>query len=183
MHGPWHPILHNSPRPKKEGGWGDSRPLYAPIIPNDYSWYRPLDVLKKEIRIMFLEPEPLGSPKPVVAHVFNASLFADNIPRLYGCLSYCWGNPEVTKPVEINYTEKSKETPNGLVTYRTNFNVTTNLEAALRVLRATLSRPVLWADAICIDQSDLGEKASQVPLMAEIYNQAVQTIIWLGEAD
>ncbi|KAK0738280.1 heterokaryon incompatibility protein-domain-containing protein [Schizothecium vesticola] len=90
---------------------------------------------------------------------------------------------EFTKPVEVNYTEKPKEAPNGLVTYQTNFKVTTNLEAALHVLRATLSRPVLWADAICIDQSDLDEKASQVPLMAEIYSQAVQTIIWLGEAD
>jgi len=183
MHGPWHPILHNSPRPEKGGDRGDSGPQYAPTIPNDYSWYRPLDSEKKEVRILFLEPEPADSPRPVVVHVFNASLLADNIPRLYGCLSYCWGNPAVTASVEINYTEKSREAPNGLVTYRTNFNVTTNLEAALRVLRATLSRPVLWADAICIDQSDPDEKASQVPLMAEIYSQAVQTIIWLGEAD
>jgi hypothetical protein len=173
MHGPWHPILHNAPRPPKGGGGRDSGPQYAPQIPNDYSWYRPLDGQQKEVRILFLEPEPIDSPKPVVVHVFNASLLADNIPRLYGCLSYCWGSPEVTKPVEVNYTEKSKDAPNGFVTYRTNFAVTTNLEAALRVLRATLSRPVLWADAICIDQSDLDEKASQVPLMAEIYNQAM----------
>ncbi|KAK5654510.1 hypothetical protein OQA88_7139 [Cercophora sp. LCS_1] len=183
MHGPWHPILHNSPRPPKGVDGTGSGPAYTPTILNDYSWYRSLDTEKKEIRILFLEPEPIDSPKPVVVHVFNASLLADNVPRLYGCLSYCWGDPKVTKPIEINYTEKANTSESGLVTYQTKFNVTANLEAALRVLRSTLVRPVLWADALCIDQSDLGERATQVALMAEIYSQAVQTIVWLGEAD
>jgi hypothetical protein len=181
MHGPWHPILHNAPRPRKVTGQKTTEDFSE--ISNDYSWYRPLDPVKKEIRILFLEPEPADSPKDVVVHVFNGSLLEPNIPRLYGCLSYFWGDAKVTKPIQVNYSEKSSRESNGLVTSQTTFNITTNLEAALRVLRSTLSRPVLWADAICIDQSDDKERSSQVALMAEIYSQAVQTIVWLGESD
>lgn len=183
MHGPWHPILHNSPRPLKQRETLSTGPQYVSVIPNDYSWYRPLDRTRKEIRILYLEPEPLDSPKDVIIYVFNASLDDPKVVRLYGCLSYCWGDTKVTKAVQVMYSEKSDSASNGLVTTQTRFQVTSNLEAALRVLRSKLKRPVLWADALCIDQSDLDERSSQVPLMSEIYSQAVQTVIWLGEAD
>jgi hypothetical protein len=183
MHGPWHPILHNAPRPPKDRDTQTTGPQYVPVIANDYSWYRPLDPSRKEIRILFLEPEPLDSTTDVVVHVFNASLLESSIPKLYGCLSYCWGNPNITKAIQVMYTEKSKSGVDGLVTTQTEFRVTANLEAALRVFRSKLKRPVMWADALCIDQSDIDERSSQVSLMAEIYRQAVQTIVWLGEAD
>ena len=183
MHGPWHPILHNNPRPPKNGNTRPRSSQYVPVIANDYSWYRPLDETRKEIRILFLEPEPIHSIKDVVVHVFNASLLEANTPKLYGCLSYCWGDPSVTKAIQVNYTEKAEDRASGLVTTQTIFQVTSNLEAALRVLRSKLTRPVMWADALCIDQSDEGERSSQVSLMSEIYIQAVQTIVWLGEAD
>jgi hypothetical protein len=153
------------------------------VIANDYSWYRPLDPSRKEIRILFLEPEPLNSTKDVVVHVFNASLLEPGIPKLYGCLSYYWGSPKITKTIQVMYTEKSASGKNGLDTRQTPFQVTANLEAALRVFRNKLKRPVLWADAVCIDQSDISERNSQVAFMAEIYRQAVQTIVWLGEPD
>ncbi|KAL6710407.1 hypothetical protein ACN47E_009353 [Coniothyrium glycines] len=181
MHGPWHPILHNLARPPKvQTATSDSCP---PDSFNDYTWYRPLNSARKEIRLLYLEPEPIDSTKAVVAHVFNASLLDANVPRLYGCLSYCWGNAEITKPIHVMYTEKADTEADNRVTSGTDFNVTTNLEAALRVFRSKLARPVIWADAICIDQSDIAERNSQVALMAEIYTQAVQTIIWLGDAD
>jgi hypothetical protein len=183
MHGPWHPILHNAARSLKDRDTQPTGTQYAPVIPNDYTWYRPLDRARKEIRILFIEPEPLDSDKDVVVHVFNASLLDPTVPRLYGCLSYCWGDPSVTKTIQVMYSEKPDLNAAGLVTTKTNFRVTTNLEAALRVLRSILQRPVMWADAICIDQSDLDERSSQVPLMTEIYTQAVQTVIWLGDAD
>lgn len=43
-----------------------------------------------------------------------------------------------------------------------------------------LARLFIWIDAICIDQSDSTEKATQVPLMSEIYRQALQVNVWLG---
>ncbi|KAJ4424653.1 hypothetical protein N0V82_000581 [Gnomoniopsis sp. IMI 355080] len=41
----------------------------------------------------------------------------------------------------------------------------------------------LWVDAICINQADLDERASQVALMARIYSECERTIIWLGPED
>ncbi|KAF3762000.1 hypothetical protein M406DRAFT_74917 [Cryphonectria parasitica EP155] len=39
----------------------------------------------------------------------------------------------------------------------------------------------LWIDSICINQTDLAERASQVHLMGQIYHQAARTLVWLGE--
>ena len=42
----------------------------------------------------------------------------------------------------------------------------------------------LWVDALCINQSDLEERAQQVLRMREIYAKAKYTLVWLGpEAD
>jgi hypothetical protein len=41
---------------------------------------------------------------------------------------------------------------------------------------------VLWLDAICINQEDNAEKSIQVPLMRQIYQQASQVCVYLGEA-
>ena len=38
-----------------------------------------------------------------------------------------------------------------------------------------------WADAICINQSDLDERAKQVRRMREIYGNARAVIAWMGE--
>ncbi|KAJ0161936.1 Heterokaryon incompatibility protein 6, OR allele [Colletotrichum tanaceti] len=38
----------------------------------------------------------------------------------------------------------------------------------------------VWIDSICIDQSNLAERASQVSLMGRLYRSAVRTLIWLG---
>ncbi|KAK0648136.1 heterokaryon incompatibility protein-domain-containing protein [Cercophora newfieldiana] len=61
-----------------------------------------------------------------------------------------------------------------------------NLHAALRMLLSldALSRTeFVWADAICINQSDLDERASQVRLMGRLYSQAKSVIAWLGPSD
>lgn len=38
----------------------------------------------------------------------------------------------------------------------------------------------LWIDQVCINQSDLSERAKQVERMDSIYSQAIRTLIWLG---
>jgi hypothetical protein len=40
---------------------------------------------------------------------------------------------------------------------------------------------MLWIDALCINQSDLKERAQQVQMMRLIYAQANRVVIWLGE--
>ncbi|GES64630.1 hypothetical protein ATEIFO6365_0009011900 [Aspergillus terreus] len=55
-----------------------------------------------------------------------------------------------------------------------------NLHAALQQFRLPHAERVLWADAICINQTDLGEKNTQVPLMKDIYSKASAVLVWLG---
>jgi hypothetical protein len=50
----------------------------------------------------------------------------------------------------------------------------------LRHLRKISGSRYLWIDAICLNQADDAEKATQIPLMGEIYGQARKVRIWLG---
>jgi len=84
----------------------------------------------------------------------------------FTALSYVWGNPSVCKPIIVNGSVVS---------------VTVNLEAAMRRLRQEDNPQVLWVDAICINQSDLDEKAAQIPFMSRIYSTAGRVVAWLGE--
>jgi len=40
-----------------------------------------------------------------------------------------------------------------------------------------------WIDAVCINQSDLPERGSQVSMMDVIYRHATNVLVWLGELD
>ncbi|KAI1737385.1 heterokaryon incompatibility protein-domain-containing protein [Xylaria scruposa] len=44
----------------------------------------------------------------------------------------------------------------------------------------TNTSPVMWVDAICINQKDDVEKSSEVPRILQIYQSAFQVCIWLG---
>jgi hypothetical protein len=85
----------------------------------------------------------------------------------YEALSYVWGDPTKTVPIAVG--DES-------------LNVTDNLKSALLHLRREFEPRVLWVDAMCIDQSNAGERAQQVGFMRDIYQQASRTVIWLGEA-
>ena len=38
----------------------------------------------------------------------------------------------------------------------------------------------LWIDALCINQNDERDKTDQVKVMAQIYENASRTLVWLG---
>lgn len=61
------------------------------------------------------------------------------------------------------------------------FPVTENLYDALKRLSQAHAGEWLWIDAISINQSDIGERSTQVAMMKEIYNNAAHVVIWLGE--
>ncbi len=83
----------------------------------------------------------------------------------YTALSYTWGDPTKTGSI---YVQGHK------------FTITATLEAALRDLRAPARMLRIWADALCIDQSNMTERSIQVALMAQIYSIAHHTVIHLG---
>jgi hypothetical protein len=61
-----------------------------------------------------------------------------------------------------------------------------NLHDALEVLRSGVesnSPEYFWIDAICINQADMKERASQVSIMDQIYNSAEKVIVWVGQED
>ena len=60
------------------------------------------------------------------------------------------------------------------------FEATQNLSDFLRFLRLPRASRLLWADAICIDQTTDVEKNHQLRLMGRIYRQAKEVVVWFG---
>ncbi|KAH8592588.1 heterokaryon incompatibility protein-domain-containing protein, partial [Bisporella sp. PMI_857] len=83
----------------------------------------------------------------------------------YDAISYCWG--ELSPVAEIICNGRS-------------LNITQNLHDALLVFRSQTHVVSVWADAICINQSDGEEKAQQIPFMWRIYQDARTVRVWLG---
>jgi hypothetical protein len=57
-----------------------------------------------------------------------------------------------------------------------------NLEKALQNFKSLTTPRTLWADAICINQSNMKERTHQVELMAKIYESASKVLIWLSSS-
>ena len=85
----------------------------------------------------------------------------------YEAVSYCWGEPADKTSIRWDGEEKLLRIPS-------------NLDAFLRCMRAKGPKRTLWADAVCIDQTNKEEKSRQVRLMRDIYRRATRTFIWLG---
>ncbi|GCB18024.1 heterokaryon incompatibility protein 6, OR allele [Aspergillus awamori] len=124
--------------------------------------YHKLDPTVKQIRLVTIKPG--GWTDDIQCTLRHTSL-AKSGP--YETLSYVWGDFTNTKDIIVN----------GMT-----FNATVNLESALRHLRRDTPRTI-WIDAICINQLDLEERASQVGFMRDIYQGSTLTIIWLGDGD
>ena len=126
--------------------------------------YEPLDSSKGEVRLLkFQRRDKDASPDELIGCTLtHASL--DTNPKYYA-LSYVWGDPNIRSSILVN----------GQV-----FSITHNLYDALHRLANFDGECVLWADALCINQSNDSEKSAQVLLMTRIYTQAYQVWIWLG---
>ncbi|KAF2442642.1 hypothetical protein P171DRAFT_522385 [Karstenula rhodostoma CBS 690.94] len=90
-------------------------------------------------------------------------------------LSYVWGTEEADLKVKVVHNN-----PTGIPSI---IYVKPNLHNALKYLRDSQIERVLWIDAICINQSDIGERNHEVAKMAQIYTLASRTVIWLGLED
>ncbi|KAM3086079.1 hypothetical protein ACMFMG_000216 [Clarireedia jacksonii] len=131
--------------------------------------YRPLPPGYDTARLLFLLPSKDENAQ-ICCQLVDYSLRGHGRKgHLYECLSYCWGSSE--KPCSISIDSIA-------------LPITKSLHEALSQLRdPSLQRP-LWVDAVCINQEDNDEKEQQIQMMATIYSQARQVIVWLGpEAD
>jgi hypothetical protein len=93
----------------------------------------------------------------------------------YDALSYTWGDPVSSETIEVCISVDSGDDNRSMI-------ITRNLYDALQRLRTEEPRR-LWVDAICINQDDLQEKSHQVARMGQIYGNADNVIVWLGEDD
>ncbi len=124
--------------------------------------YNDLETDIAEVRVMKLFPGKWEDP--IKLDLMTISLQDDHPP--FEALSYVWeaetGNCDIT----VSGTPRQ---------------ITTNLFLALRRLRKTHAPRLLWADAICIDQTNEAEKSHQVGHMGEIYRSCERVYLWLGD--
>lgn len=124
------------------------------------SLYTRLSDPKAEIRVLHLEPGKWDDDICGKLEVVRL----DSQPR-YEALSYTWGASLVSEDCE-----KLSKKP-----------ITSSLHQALRRMRRHDSARCLWIDAVCINQADNNEKASQVSIMGTVYSLADTVLVWLGE--
>jgi len=88
---------------------------------------------------------------------------------VFEALSYEWGPPS-----------SSQETSTSVLLNSVPKSVRPNLFDALLHLRYQDRERVLWIDALCINQEDIGERNRQVRQMGQIYSSATCVIVWIG---
>jgi hypothetical protein len=157
----FHPRTGSVPVTKLAMPDDDNRVLTVGLI------YERLNASRSEIRL--LENDGTGSEACWRLSVVSL----DDNPR-FTALSYAWGTSTETEQITLN----------GKVV-----SIKGNLAYALRhvyqhwVDAFPHERPhqlFLWADALCINQDDVEEKSSQVPLMGTIFSCAELVMSWLG---
>ncbi|RSL74071.1 hypothetical protein CEP51_011664 [Fusarium floridanum] len=128
-------------------------PMYEPLPGPD--WFR----------LLVLEPWRADNDR-LRCHLRAVRL--DDVANKYSALSYCWTQSVHSKVQSL--------VCNGLA-----IDVSENLRLALENTRYSTLPRILWVDALCINQDDLVERNHQVQLMGQIYQQANETIVWLGD--
>ncbi|MCJ1401431.1 hypothetical protein MMC11_004644 [Xylographa trunciseda] len=141
-----------------------------------------------EIRLLVLHPGKREDK--VECSLITVSL--SNLKHRYEALSYHWGTDKPSNEIRIRTIKgkKRKGQPRlkdiveqKLMAQSMKFHIRRNLYAALKALREEKRDLYLWTDALCINQKDKKEKTQQVSMMADIYNNASNVCIWLGEGN
>ncbi|KAK1715446.1 HET domain-containing protein [Colletotrichum acutatum] len=133
--------------------------------PKDGGLYSPLN--NNQVRLLRLNPYPnsdeVGS--------LEVGELRDAPP--YYALSHSWTGQHSYRDVLIN---------SRVVTIGADLAACVHRLSQLARSNSELNPPVrhIWIDSICIDQSNLDERASQVSLMGQLYRGAIRTLIWLG---
>ncbi|KAH7168341.1 heterokaryon incompatibility protein-domain-containing protein [Fusarium sp. MPI-SDFR-AT-0072] len=129
--------------------------------------YRPLEHLDS-FRLLHLEPS-LNHSADLKGSLHHATLSDCDYDLIepYTALSYVWGDASQRGAIHLGGSAKE---------------ITASLDAALRDMRDKSRVCRIWADALCIDQSNNPEKGVQVALMGRIYSTAHHTVIHLGKS-
>lgn len=118
----------------------------------------------RRIRI-FTMASASSEDEDIRGSLIEISLDAEPIEK-YWALSYTWDGQRADQEI---LCEGSK------------LLVTKNCFAALKGMRSSDAEVRVWIDNMCINQNDLAERSHQVALMGDIYKEAAQVMVWLGE--
>jgi hypothetical protein len=121
------------------------------------------------LRLVLLRPSrELQNPLECYLISTTLSNCENDLLDHYTALSYVWGDP--SRRVSIKVAGQA-------------LSITASLDTALRHLRDSSRTRRIWADAICINQSDSEERNQQVRQMASVYATAQHTVIWIGDGN
>lgn len=152
-----------------------NQPVLVRMLASDHYC---LSAPSKEIRLLDLLP---GTDSGMLAGRLRR-VSIDHTPPFVS-ISHVWGHGKAETLMHLESGCGNKKV-----------QISTNLEAPLLSLlchdSATLpqlwsngSMMPMWVDMACINQADIGEKASQIPLMRRIYSQATSVVIWIHESE
>ena len=132
--------------------------------------YQPLSTSHRQLRLLKLLSPSISGEHPLSFQLLD-QVPLEAAQKKYTALSYCAGDPKKTVPILVN----------GIT-----FNAFANLGLALQEAVAYWKRRgldwekyYLWADQICINQSDTDERSHQVGMMRDIYAGAARVLICL----
>ena len=117
---------------------------------------------KSATRLFTLLPGSASSPVQVTLSVVDLKKTKPH----FEAISYTWGNGKAEVAISVDGAR---------------VNVRTNLHQCLLRLRHRTKPRILWCDFLCINQTDLDEKAQQVQMFGKIFQAASRVLVWLGE--
>jgi hypothetical protein len=127
--------------------------------------YRNQPLRPGEIRLLTIEPANLQHVFPWLPLEFRIVTTCRKLEDKpdFDAVSYVWGTTPASISIPCN---------DGSIL------VTPTAHHMLGFLR--LQKGPLWIDALCINQGDEVEKATQIPLMRQIYANASYVVVWMG---
>lgn len=159
------------------------------IVEKQAPTYQYAGLAATEIRLLRISP---GKNKdPILCTLKTIELEKIKTTLLnFQALSYAWGSGPLCSQVFLNNASSSDPkhqaqdttTPSEDQTAHLPFRVRRSLHDALKRIREEDTHTWIWVDAICIDQNNNFEKGRQIPKMLDIYSNAWNVVVWLGES-
>jgi hypothetical protein len=147
--------------------------------------YRYTPITSSEVRLLRIDPGVFAEPLVCALKHITVEKIRSHV-LTFQALSYAWGKEESKNIIAIadirTPTTQSEITGLGVPTLYS-FFVQRNLFQALMRIRHPHEYVRLFADAVCIVQGDETDKSQQIPNMPDIYSNAWNVILWLGEGE